>query len=827
MTSIFGASRSSKRRNTKNEEAKKEKRLSQMNALLDNGKVKLERENRMDKISQENKKLMRDEFLHRNINHESEDEDKSCNDYISALHNGKSVEGYTSERRRQPNQKINYKIDQPKDANETSCLGSRNTLQFSRVISVETIAETLYGANDKEPLEFTPLWFGLHEALTDLQTILLADQQQYQFLSSFASLREELLRLCSSKSTKVFPTYLRKRLLCKQEDQERIRRIPVDVLRWLMALACGPIIDGYVNCGGRINQNKFENLKTRKNMKEAAQRPQRLSGNDNCGSKKADLPLSPRLLMEAQNGAYHTLYRLWSQHLGFPLQQQQKNHHEIYLLSISALPRQLHQWFGSSFPFETASRVDEKSIKAVERDINILISPTLPLSAAPLTAHFVNDNNGDSVRVTSTRTALVRFLQLWALSLQKQNINDNMKNNVHLVHFHYDRENRARFRQDIADAIMAVLWAGLHPSFASSRSRKDDGKSSTQTIVACLLDRVRREDSFYNFGIDDGESFGEWQQTLSESICRIWSQKLGRGQRGSDAFEDKHAWLCLARSVTSLTCADGNDYKKVGGIYSGLVDHGRSETINISHLKDFQLSLCRSILKRAFGADPEALNSHNIDNNPEININISDRKAYDWVSGSADEEMRRMEVPTEICSSQRWQAMALTFVGLSKLVSCFPEEEPGKCFALMDICTICFQSAIVEQEHKIQKYSVIEKRRGFDDNYDVDLRNNNATTITSYSDEQEVLEKHALYNALVRLESASEIISNRTRSLIMQNICFPWASHMAESLRNYARSQKGQYAPPSVTNGVAPLKQQSRIISFFESKKGSSKLITN
>jgi hypothetical protein len=359
--------------------------------------------------------------------------------------------------------------------------------------------------------------------------------------------------------------------------------------------------------------------------------------------------------------------------------------------------------------------------------------------------------------------------------------------------------------------------------YDSTVSAKNDGNRAIQTIVACLLDRVRLADAYNNDGssdVDNSESFRHWLKTLSERICTIWSKQLGRGQRGTDAYEDEHAWLCLARSVARLVCIDGGDYKNVGGSFGG------SE----SPLKDFQLSLCRSILKRAFAVDQDG---HQLQDKikREENIKNGDGKSDDWVSRFVDEEMRRMNVPLEIRVSQRWQAMTLAVVGLTKLARSFPEDEASKCFALMDIFTVCFQSTIVELEHEIQKNSPKEKKDGSDDNDDNQITNGNATTISSRSaedeDEDKVLEKHALYNAFLRLEHVSEVISNKTRVLIMRNICFPWASHMAESLRNYSRSQKEQYAPPSVTNRVAPVKQQSTISNFFKNNKPSGKLIAN
>ena len=429
LTSVFGTSRASKRKDAKDEAAKKKKRMAQMNALLDNGKVKLERENRMDKLCQENNDMMLDENLDpkKSGKRNSNDEGKSSSD---------------SSIKQQQRQEY-----QPRDAKETSCLGARNTLQFSRVISIQQKPDDASpDANDAEPCGFKPCWSGLEDALIDFRTILVADRQNHQQLSSFASIREELLKLCASKSPYACRTYLRKRLLCKQEGQERVRRIPVNVLRWLMALACGPATIGCANGdSSSSNQKKTEKMHAKTKTKQAARRSQHLTKKEHCFSTTTDRIASQRLLMEAQVGAYQTLDRLWSQDLGFPLQQQQQQS-EIHLLSITALPRQLCQWFGSSFSFDTASGSNETNSKAEEQ----------------------NDNK-DPLHVTSSHTTLVRFLQLWALVLQKQNDNDSIGKNVHFVQFHYDKENRAGLRSHISDAIMAVLWAGLNPSFASSR----------------------------------------------------------------------------------------------------------------------------------------------------------------------------------------------------------------------------------------------------------------------------------------------------------------------------------------------------------------------
>jgi hypothetical protein len=195
------------------------------------------------------------------------------------------------------------------------------------------------------------------------------------------------------------------------------------------------------------NQNRTANTNKKQETKQDMRQTSQSKGKENHSSRTTDMVVSQRLLREAQMGAFQTLRQLWLQNLGSPLQQQQQPN-EIYFLSISALPRQLCQWFGSSISFETAIGNSDKSSKVT---------------------NSLDENKRDQVRVTSSHAALTRFLDLWALGLQKQNESENTEDNVHLIQFHYDEENRTGFRKHISDAIIAVLWAGLNPCFASSR----------------------------------------------------------------------------------------------------------------------------------------------------------------------------------------------------------------------------------------------------------------------------------------------------------------------------------------------------------------------
>ena len=249
MNPVFATGRSSKRGSANDAEAKKKKRMAQMNALLDSGKAKLERESRMDEIHQNNIMLLRDDSLDEKKNDKKggSTDDPSMSDTNNIK--GKDLSSLQQKENQNNN---NYQNQPPKDSKETVCLGSRSTLRFSRVISFATTDEKSSPGVVDKPRAVTPSWSGFEEALTDLRTILLIDRQQQQNSSSFAPVREELLQSTVTTSPHACRTYLRRRRMCEQEDPELIRRIPVDVLRWLMALACGPIV---TNPTGSVNDN--------------------------------------------------------------------------------------------------------------------------------------------------------------------------------------------------------------------------------------------------------------------------------------------------------------------------------------------------------------------------------------------------------------------------------------------------------------------------------------------------------------------------------------------------------------------------------------------
>ncbi|VEU39973.1 unnamed protein product [Pseudo-nitzschia multistriata] len=792
----FSASRSSIRRSARDAEAKKKKRMAQMNALFDDGRIKLQRESRMDEIHRRNSDLLRDNDLEKKQaaadTHSESDGDKPGNEKSDS---------------QEDHQESYYGNLQPVDTKETLCLGSRRTLQLSNVMD---ISSSLGPGNKKSrcaTTACTTAWSSFDEALTDFRTLLLINQQQ-QITSQFTSLREELLQSRVTKSQNLFRMYLKEQLMCKQENADRVKRIPVDILRWLMSLACGPMARGCSigNSGNSSSSSKNNqmNRETKMTKQSSTGRTKKVAEKENSSSRTTDSEASLRIWSDAKLGCYRTLSNLWSHGLGFPLQQEENK--EVYLLSLSALSDQLCQWFGSTLPLETRRENKGKNENADNRIGNAVseVRPSSSPSTSPATG-LVGKNNQGSIRLVNDRDALSHFLELWALALRQQNYNSMIENNVFLVDFCYDKNDREGFQRDICNTIVAVLWVGLDPAFASSDSAKDDCNRSIQTIIQCLLDRVRWEaeahDEQSNCSKDGvNVSYEQCLERLSERICTTWSTKLGRGLKGTDAYDDDQAWLSLARTVAMLENMD-----------ISFEDENDGQHRTISSLKDFQLCLCESILNRAFSYKHDDRNKNRKETKTETS------NTDNWVPSRVKEEMVKLGIPDEARSSQSWKALALACIGLAKLAIFFPEREASKCFATMHICTVCFRLAVVDLQKTIKERCLNEtKKEDFEENENVQPSNKSDTADSSESvTDNNILEKHALYDAFERIESLTQMISSRTRVLIMQNICYPWASHMAETMRTYARLQKGEFTPAFLKD--TPLKQQAKINAFFNS----------
>jgi len=761
-------------RNDNCPDAKKKRLKEKMNSLLQESNAQVKREIRMDQIHQRDSILLQEEECP--LDKKKIDNNENSSSHINAV-NGRNM--ISPSLLQTQNKKINhYYNKQPKDSKESQCYGSRNTLQFSRLISPVTDGTS-------------PYWLNFEEALTHLRIILINDRQQSDTISnssssplssSFALLREKLLQSTVTMCPNACSAYLKKERLCDERDQERIKYLPVDLLRWLVTLACGPIMMTqdkivYDNNGIAVGlQNEKENNQKSEDpsQKEA-----------NCDSLDSLWPL-----VEAQTGAYLTLCRLWSQESGYPLQMH--NQQDCDLFSVSALPVLLRQWFGLTLPSVTTGEGEcEEGAETIESSLS-LVTAMFPLDENSI------DNKKDQIQIRTTRTALIRFLRLWALALQQQ-INTNNETNVHLIRYDYEKGHCKEFREDVANAILAVLWAGLDPIFASSKSAFRDGKRYIQTIIECLLDMVRRKDN------PNSACYDQWLYNLSEQIFELWSKQLGRGQRGTDAYEDHCAWLSLSQTVDRLVYDDEDDDS-----VNGNDNIKKTERKSTSSLVGLQLKLSHCIINRAFDDDQDVHKAQNYMKEKGRKIKHNFGNNDDWVSQLVDEEMNILK-----CSSWSWQAIALASIGLNKLATLFPEDYGSKCFAVLDICTVCFHISVVDLQSKIQ-YRRLKENREYDsvengvDHIPMDSR---SSTEDAHS------ERYALYATFERLEEISECLSQKTRGLIMQNICFPWASHMAESLRNYARLRKGPFAPPSEKNMIGAKKHQTKLDAFLQNNQ--------
>ena len=279
-------------------------------------------------------------------------------------------------------------IDSGKDIKATTCLGARNTLNFS------------IGINKTERNRVFPRWLTTEDVLKDFRTLLLMEQdknqqqQQAQRKQDKNSLCEQLLQHATI-TPEACASYLTELRLCRQK-LDNINRLPVPLLQWLFSLAVAP------------NLRKVQKNKTKEDI---------------MGD------FDP-VLLSSKRGAYQTLCELWSHQIGFP-------QHQRYLFTLKALIDQLHHWFGSTFSSSETSGEEKDD------------------------AETSGNNKNEHVLISSSCGAtLTRFFHLWALALQNDLIfcSNNQSTEVRLE----------EIQKNVSTAIMAVLWAGLDYSFASS-----------------------------------------------------------------------------------------------------------------------------------------------------------------------------------------------------------------------------------------------------------------------------------------------------------------------------------------------------------------------
>ena len=437
LTSTRFTTRSTKRkpaggRNADCPDAKRNKAKELLDSLLQGSKEKVKRQDRIDVIHKRNSVLLNEDDISPNKKINDNNKHSSSNGGV----NGKTTITAASLQQSQTNKINHYHNRQAKDTKESQFFGSRNTLQFSRLISSNVLSSDGMISSSSSS---SPYWSNFDEALTNLRMILLNDRQQQSDTSSFRLLREELLQSTVTTSPRACRSYLKKARLCVQNEPERIQCLPIDLLGWLITVACGPIAS---------------TMNTRDEIQ-----------NDIANKRK--LPGNLLLWNEAQTGAYQTLCQLWSKGNGYPEK-------DCNLFSVSDLPIFLKRWFGLTLPsVTTGERKYMNNDKAKEQGVKDTknSSSSLGVAAFPLDVISIKNNKEDPIKVhiRNNRTALIRFLRLWALALQQQN-NSNGETDVHIIRHDYEMGHCKKFREDISDAILAVLWAGLDHALASSET---------------------------------------------------------------------------------------------------------------------------------------------------------------------------------------------------------------------------------------------------------------------------------------------------------------------------------------------------------------------
>lgn len=288
-------------------------------------------------------------------------------------------------------------------------------------------------------------------------------------------------------------------------------------------------------------------------------------------------------------------------------------------------------------------------------------------------------------------------------------------------------------------------------------STYDDGTKSIQRMVGSLIDAVRCNvpDDVYN----------TWIRSVSRDIHVTWSTQLGGGRKGTDAKDDEHAWLAIARTVQCL----GNN-------------------ANGFPCRDLQLELIRVALFHAFNETGAELSDSS----------IADEQK-DWLSESIDTILKDWNVPANLHLEQCWVSIACAHAAISKLSSNFPFTYPTICLAVVECAVVCISMGMHDLQHQA----------------DVDFSLQRAGEATPGKNAQDVRDetRTALCCALEQLEGTADRVSSICRSRIMQNKCFPRSSSVIECLKSYTRLLRGLLVPP--TKSLEG--QQTKINSFFNS----------
>jgi hypothetical protein len=297
MKPTFTKTRSTSRSSKESKKARATEANKQlMSSVLKNLEQRLEHETRLDEAHQRNSSIKSPELM------EAEDEQKSSWD-VDTNDNTNNGIAKTLFRQSSPSKSTSTTT---MDIKATSCLGSRNTLNLERVVkNTQNIAQCpsmacAWSTKDAARMEF--------QRLLQWEKEKLRQPKQSKSSSSFTvvvSLCEHLLE--NTLNNTDFTIFLRQSWLCDLQET-RIRRLPVNILHWLFAVACAPVAT-------TIHSNEpVDNWR---------------------------IGLDP-MFLSMKLGAYKTLAGLWECNLGNPLE-------PTHVLTLKALIDQLRDWFGSSF----------------------------------------------------------------------------------------------------------------------------------------------------------------------------------------------------------------------------------------------------------------------------------------------------------------------------------------------------------------------------------------------------------------------------------------------------------------------------------------------
>jgi hypothetical protein len=261
-------------------------------------------------------------------------------------------------------------------------------------------------------------------------------------------------------------------------------------------------------------------------------------------------------------------------------------------------------------------------------------------------------------------------------------------------------------------------------------------------------------------------SYIQWLDDIVENLCSTWSTQLGGGQKGTDAYRDHKGWLSLAYTVSQTLNRFNPPFQNYSSNCQGVNLSEGFRSKRSSSLEQLQFKLSHSILRKAF---PDQSFETVFEEDTKLFMSKINRILND--------------VPKSLLDS--FKTIQLSLFGLSNLETSSGETNGTKCFAIMEITTLCFLKSVGDIQSQIKQHQVeVITDVEHEDNKTklIEVENNSANSLIS------VFEK---------LEQNAGSISQKSRNLIMQNKCFSFTSQLAESLRNYARLRNDKYAPRS------------------------------